>query len=218
MHSNDIFIQQKVPTIAYPKFGPHVPIEQPGHRFLVGANGLWLELRRPWLYVVRRVAESSYPQIPYGNVREELDLPPLPASVINQFALEAKEVLPNESAASIFLSQITGEWRLEMLQGVFVNHENFDYRSPPPRDDETLVIDIHSHGFHPAFFSDKDDHDDKDTTKIAAVIGFTKHSDGEIHCKAKFRLCLNGIFISMLPYRTNDQIQLQEQKNNGTYY
>lgn len=218
MHANDIFIQQNVPAVPYPKFGAHVPLEQTGHRFLLGANGLWLELRRPWLYVVRRIAETSFSQIPYGKVQEKLDLPLLPTSIINQFAQASKQVLPNESAASIFLNLVTGEWRLEMLVGVFVNHENFDYRSPPPRDDETLVIDIHSHGFHPTFFSTKDDFDDKDTTKISAVIGFTKSADGELHCNAKFRLCINGIFIPMMPNKKNDQIQLQEQRNDETYY
>ena len=131
MHPNDIFIQQNFPTVVYPKFGPHDSLEQTGHRFLLGTNGLWLELRRPWLYVVRRIAETSYPQIPYGRVQEELDLPLLPTSVINQFAQAWKDVLPNESAASIFLNQVTGEWRLEMLQGLFVNYEIFDYCSPP---------------------------------------------------------------------------------------
>lgn len=210
MHPNDIFIQKNVPTVAYPKFGPHVPLQKTGHRFLLGANGLWLEVRRPWLYVVRRISETSYSQIPYGNVQEELDLPLLPTSVINHFAQASKEVLPNESAASIFLNQVTGEWRLEMLQGVFVNHENFDYRSLPPRDNETLVIDIHSHGFHPISFSAKDNQDDNHTTKIAAVIGFNKSTNGDLQCNAKFRLCLNGIFVALKPIISNDNIHLQE--------
>ncbi|MFZ6876088.1 Mov34/MPN/PAD-1 family protein [Undibacterium sp. Di27W] len=81
-----------------------------------------------------------------------------------------------------------------------------------------MVIDIHSHGFYPAFFSAKDNLDDKDTTKIAAVISFTKSADGEIHCNAKFRLCINGIFIPMMPKKFNNQIKLQEQNNDGTYY
>jgi len=56
-----------------------------------------------------------------------------------------------------------------------------------------LVIDIHSHGNCRAFFSDTDNKDDMGATKISGVIG----NLDQTNVTAKFRLCVNGVFLPL---------------------
>jgi PRTRC genetic system protein A len=52
------------------------------------------------------------------------------------------------------------------------------------------VIDCHSHGTHPAFFSSTDDEDDRHETKFAFVVGNCASSVPSM----AMRLCAKGIF------------------------
>ena len=65
-----------------------------------------------------------------------------------------------------------------------------------------MVIDLHSHGLLGAFFSSTDNFDDRSEVKIAGVIGNLNKPE----VTTSFRLCANGVFVS-LPFESS-----QEQK------
>jgi PRTRC genetic system protein A len=48
----DRLVQQHAPTIMVPTHSDLAPLTAAGHRYLAAADGLWLELRRPWLHMV----------------------------------------------------------------------------------------------------------------------------------------------------------------------
>ena len=51
MDARDIALQQSAPVVTVPRYGGFTPLTDNGHRFLVTGDGLWLEARRPWLYL-----------------------------------------------------------------------------------------------------------------------------------------------------------------------
>ncbi|WP_163113383.1 DUF2016 domain-containing protein, partial [Acinetobacter baumannii] len=71
---------------------------------LVGTNGVFLEVVRPWLRVVRKIASYEVETaVPYGTVNEETELPcgQLPAELVGQFGEMARASMPNETGAWI---------------------------------------------------------------------------------------------------------------------
>jgi PRTRC genetic system protein A len=56
-------------------------------------------------------------------------------------------------------------------------------------DGEHIVVDVHSHGLHTAFFSAEDDADDAGAMKVSLVLG---NLDQE-RPTSKMRLCMAGL-------------------------
>ena len=66
MDARDVALQHSAPVVTVPRYGGFTPLAENGHRFLVTGDGLWLEARRPWLYLrVPLVCQKSVP-ILYG--------------------------------------------------------------------------------------------------------------------------------------------------------
>lgn len=104
MHPMDMTLQASFPTIMVPKFGSLTPLSGSGERLLVGTNGVFLEVVRPWLRVVRKIASYEVETaVPYGTVNEETELPcgQLPAELVGQFGEMARASMPNETGAWI---------------------------------------------------------------------------------------------------------------------
>ena len=71
MHPADAALQQSFPSVLVPRFGALAPMERSGERLLIAANGIFLEIVRPWLRVVRRLGTFQYrTAIPYGEAVE----------------------------------------------------------------------------------------------------------------------------------------------------
>ena len=66
---------------------------------------------------------------------------------------------------------------------------HIDYRLPALTDDETVAVDLHTHGRGLAFRSDDDDRDDQGI-KVAGVFGCVLRERPQ----AEFRLVLNGMY------------------------
>ncbi len=102
MHPMDITLQQSFPTVMVPRFGDLAPLETTGERLLIAANGVFLEVSRPWLRLVRRVAQFDVKTaVPYGPAAETTDLRcgKLPAHLIGQFARWRVRACPTRPAA-----------------------------------------------------------------------------------------------------------------------
>ena len=57
MDARDVALQHSAPVVTVPRYGGFTPLVENGHRFLVTGDGLWLEARRPWMYL--RVPSGS---------------------------------------------------------------------------------------------------------------------------------------------------------------
>ncbi|QUN31833.1 PRTRC system protein A (plasmid) [Cupriavidus sp. KK10] len=193
MHPMDITLQQSFPTVMVPRFGDLAPLETTGERLLIAANGVFLEVSRPWLRLVRRVAQFDVKTaVPYGVAAETTDLRcgKLPAQLIGQFAEMARAAMPNETGGWIVWNLPTGAFRLAPVTILSHGRGHLQYERPALVDGEVVVVDCHSHGNFPAYFSSTDNEDDQHDVKFAFVMGNCLAATPSL-C---LRLCAKGIF------------------------
>lgn len=191
VHPLDATLQAVTPTLMVPRFGTFEPLAINGHRFLVADDGLWIEVRRPWLYVLHRLAAQEQVAMPYGKLKQTIDIRRIPRRLLEDFISMAREEYPVECAAWITWQEDRDEWQLMPLAPSSAGHSHVNFARPILEEGEHLVLDIHSHGAHPAFFSSTDDDDDREF-KVAGVVGQVA-----TELQTKFRLCINGAFIDI---------------------
>jgi len=196
MDPRDIALQNATPTVMVPRFGSFEPMDEPGHRFLSASDGLWLELRRAWLYLRLPIARQNRVAMPYGSLEPVIEFVfgTLSGKLVDQFLLESREKLPNEHAAWITWNEENGNVELHTLEAINARPDLIHFHRPALDDCEHLVLDLHSHGRLPAFFSrETDDIDDRGEVKIAGVVG---NIDTPQPTTA-FRLCVLGMFLPL---------------------
>lgn len=195
MNPLDIALQSVVPTVMVPKYGNLPPMTTNGHRFLVAADGLWLEVKRNWLDLRLPLARQNTVAMPYGNVESVMEFAsePLPSHLVEAFAVAAQKASPIETAGWIVRNHVTGVFRLLMLESIEESEAHVHFVRPELDASEEMVIDLHSHGVYPAFFSGQDDIDDAGEVKISVVVG-----DGnEGVPSVMVRLCALGMAIKL---------------------
>ncbi|MCE4369733.1 PRTRC system protein A [Xanthomonas hortorum] len=190
MDARDLALQASCPVLAAPRFGTLPPMEN-GQRILVAANGVFVQVRLDWLDCIQRLAPAVGIPLPYGEVQERMVFAfgRLPIQLIETFLVEARARLPNEAAGALIFSRTTGALRLAVHPPVSASPGHITYGVPPLDADETLAVDLHTHGRLPAFWSATDDSDDIGI-KVAGVFG-------DLHRprpSAAFRLVLNGSY------------------------
>lgn len=192
MNPVDLILQRSFPSVMVPAREPLVAMSGPGERLLVAADGVYLEIMRAWVHIIRRIARYEVDTaIPYGAVEQKTQLlcGPVPPALVGEFLQMARRSLPNEVGAWIVWNALTREFRLAALPALSHGPQHLDYDRPALRDGESLVVDCHSHGAGKAFFSSTDDEDDCRDVKFALVLG---HCDREP--STALRLCAKGIF------------------------
>ena len=196
MDPRDNALQSMTPTVMVPKFGTLEPVAHPGHRFLVSSNGLWLEIKRAWLYARISIdtLKGAIP-FPYGDVEPvvELTFGKMPRDLLDRFVEQAKAALPNETAAAIIWDERLETMHLQPLEVVRAGPGHITFIQPVLRDGEHLVVDLHSHGSMSAFFSRTDNKDDRTAVKVAGVVGDLDKQEQTF----AFRLCALGMFIPL---------------------
>ena len=199
MDSRDVAQQSVMPTVMVPRYAELEELDTPGNRILMASNGVWLEVCRAWLYARVLVAHPLRIPVPYGMIHEELrfGFGKLPKAMVAQFIEQARVRSPNECAAWVVWNQRTDAWKLMMLTETSVGPNHVDVNLPTLGEDEHMVMDLHSHGLSSAFFSRKDNKDDRGEVKIAGVIGNLDKPG----VTASFRLCANGVFLP-LPFES----------------
>lgn len=191
----DTILQSTVPTIMVPKFGELVPLQENGHRFLSTSDGLWIEIRRPWIHLVLPAATQDTYAMPYGNLQKkvELTMGKVPRELVDRFIEDARREAPLECAAWIVWNETTGEFDYRWLEPLEQGPAHVKFTRPTLSANEHLIIDLHSHGHIGACFSPEDDQDDRDEVKIAYVLG--SFDKPEITFKA--RLCTMGGYLPL---------------------
>lgn len=194
MNHIDTYLQAQAPTVMVPKHESLSPLEGCGHRLLMASDGVYYEAVRPWFHLVKRIADLEPICMPYGTVEEKTELRiDFPLELTQQFRLDALDYYPNECSAWITMNTVSGEFRYIMLDAIEARPDFLRVHRPTLPDNEVLVLDLHSHGALPAFFSGQDDRDDRGEFKIAGVIG----NVGDDTPTAKFRLCAGGMFMPL---------------------
>ena len=192
----DMALLAAAPVAAVPRHTPFHPLQDNGHRFLLAEDGLYLEVRRPWLHYIHPLAKQSAVAIPYGAIQGkcELDFVSIGSALtqMKEFAAKAKADAPLEGAASLLWDHRKKAWRIEYPDIIGeATAASIRYRQVEPGPDESLAIDLHSHGRLDAFFSATDDEDDRGAVKISAVFGNLDTDKPTV----AFRLCVLGLYI-----------------------
>ncbi|MBU2766690.1 DUF2016 domain-containing protein [Acidithiobacillus ferrivorans] len=181
-----------IPVVGVPLIGALEPLEFTagtlmGVRYLLANNGLWREIRTPWLHAtVHDLPSPPKKPLPFGA------LPPI-------FSLQ----LPREAIQTAIASFV----RLARQDSACESRQDFRLSSPdtlePGRFEGSSsqatvthayddwkrgewLLDIHSHGHDRAFFSSTDNQDDNHDIKLAVVVGLVQQVAPEIVA----RLCL----------------------------
>jgi len=190
MDVRDLALQMACPVIAAPRFGP-LPDMANGQRILLAANGVFVQVKLDWLDCIQRLSPALPIPLPYGCVEERLAFTfgVLPIRLIEDFIAAGRRGLPNEVAGALIYSRRSQSLRLALCEPIAVSSQQIDYRVPAMEADETLAVDLHTHGYGRPFWSDKDDRDDQGI-KVAGVFGCLHQSQPQ----ALFRLVVNGRF------------------------
>lgn len=170
----DDIIQRQFPTVLAPRFSELEPMTESGERFVLAGDRLAFEVSRPWLHAVCTISETFKRPTPYGAGLPDgvtLRCGPIPKTLLDQFLDQALTAYPCETAAWIVWSEEHREFVYILLRIVSASNDHVEFERPLLQAGMHLVMDIHSHGAFPAFFSTQDDKDDKDQLCISAVVG-----------------------------------------------
>jgi PRTRC genetic system protein A len=192
----DYALLAAAPVAAVPRHVPFHPLQEAGHRFLLAEDGLYLEVRRPWIHFIQQLAKQTAVAIPYGPIKGkcELDFGAIGSALeqMREFAAKARADAPIEAAASLLWDHRKRSWRIEYPDIIGeASASHIQYRQVEPGPDESLAIDLHSHGYGHAFFSTTDDEDDRGAVKISAVFGNLDTATPTV----AFRMCVLGLYI-----------------------
>ncbi|AQW28837.1 PRTRC system protein A [Ralstonia syzygii subsp. celebesensis] len=196
----DSKLWDSAPTVAVPKFAEFQELQEVGHRFLATAEGLFVEVRRPWLHLIQPVAPLNGQTVrpPYGTVKPKVKLAfeRLGAAFpfVRDFIDAARAAAPNEHAAWVIWNSRSGDLQYRELAITIASPDAISYDRPALAPHESLVVDLHSHGVTDAFFSSTDNEDDAGEVKISCVVGSL--ADGKTP-SIQFRLCALGMFLPL---------------------
>lgn len=195
MNQLDAYFQNLVPTVMVPTAEPLVELDAEGHRFLAAADGLWLEVKRPWLHLIWPVAQQSIVAMPYGALTKKCVVAAgsVPKGMLQQFAAEACRTPQVECAAWLLWDEQRQQYQYQTVEVLRAGPRHISYNRPVLADHEHLVVDMHSHGQLQAFFSGEDNEDDAGEVKFSFVVGQCDLAQPS----QVMRLCALGLFIDV---------------------
>lgn len=188
----DIALQASCSALAVPKFTA-LPDMAMGQRVLVAGDGVFLQVKTAWLDCILPLASLGI-RLPYGHVSPSIRCAfgKVPSVLLREFVDWARASLPDEVAGGLVYSSATGKLRLARYESAWKSPHGVAYRLPPLPPDETVAVDLHSHGSAAAFFSATDDADDLGI-KIAGVFGEVDQPDPT----CRFRLVVGRVKLDL---------------------
>lgn len=156
------------PPVPVPRFGTLDDLAVGRKRFLLASDGVYLEVRSEALHARLRIAPV---QLPYGSTNEFLRPAggPLEVSWLGQLANLALCDGTREVAAGI----VRGPEGWALVEPPVLSASGSHVTYADVFEDKALLIDMHSHGAHPEYFSAIDDESDmsREGPYIAVVLG-----------------------------------------------
>lgn len=169
----DALVQGHTPVTMVPLHSAFEPMTRFGHRFLLAGDGLWIEARKPWCHVLWPVAACPDVVIPAGRLAAGIELAfgRLPMWAVERFVEDAREVTPNEVGAVVIWNAVDGSLRYERCASLVAGVGHLRAHWPALGADEHVVMDLHSHGPIPAYFSGTDRSDTGADLMVCGVVG-----------------------------------------------
>lgn len=155
-HPADVALLSATPMLMAPRFGSLPPL-LPGHsRHIAASDGIYLQARSNVMDITCRL---SAVQLPYGKATSSVRLigGPIPAHILQSAEDQAKAAMPNEWAGLILYRDRRYELWTPSSAAATPSRVSYLTGGVDPLD---IVVDLHSHGGGPAFFSRTDDADD----------------------------------------------------------
>ncbi|TXI07693.1 MAG: PRTRC system protein A [Rhizobium sp.] len=176
------------PALMMPRYGKLPEIEVGHVRFLVGRGGIYVESRSYAVHGCLQIASAQ--QLPFGDVQPFFHTQggPIPQSLRQELLRQARAALPNEYAALVLWQN--GEYRLHTPKVLSASPHRIHY-STADFDPLEVVIDVHSHGVGPAFFSGTDNQDDLASPMLLFQAMVMGRLDREVHEEVA-RMVING--------------------------
>lgn len=187
----DVALQHSCPALSAPRFGA-LPDMENGQRVIVAANGVFVHVK---LDCIVRIADlAPVPALPFGALRERVafSFGVIPVTLLERFVEAGRCGLPNEVAGGLIYSRRTKGLRLAVFDAIRACPDRIDYRMPDLASDETVAVDLHTHGRDAAFWSPTDNRDDRGI-KVAGVFGHLHQAKPS----AAFRLAVNGHYVPL---------------------
>lgn len=168
-----------------------VPLSTPGHRFILGRQGLFKEVRRAWMHAIVCLAPAV---LPYGPVTQRFTIVEnVPRRLMSEFEAMAHRAAPLHAAPKETAAWVVWDENRRDFELIDVSYAatavTCEVRRPQLPPHQHLVLDLHSHHQMPAVFSGADDVDDSEGSivKISGVLG-TVYTNPTW----SLRLCIEG--------------------------
>lgn len=167
----DAALFSATPMLMAPRFGRLEPLPVGSRRLVAASNGVYLQARSQALDLCLRVASLV---MPYGPMSQWLRpaCGPIPRARLTPLLQLAQASPDREIAALLTLSANAPDGvGLQRPETLTASGSHITYRDAV--EDDLLLLDCHSHGQHPAFWSSQDDESDlsRPGPYISAVIG-----------------------------------------------
>lgn len=174
MNTLDCVLQAACPCVMVPRYEPLSLLADDKHRFLAAGDGLYVEVRRPWIHAILKIIGSPI-SLPYGQPPSLFSINLHRRSLVSglrHFIHRAREMSPIEHAAWLIYDSIQGAMGYIEPEVVSQGTAHIQYLRPDVTATSLPVVDCHSHGTLAADFSSVDEIDDKtDDAKLAFVVG-----------------------------------------------
>lgn len=181
------------PVLPMPHRG-HLPKLEPGERrYVIARDGLYVQAKTLALEVC--VALAHTPALPFGPLESKLTLAGglLSRECFKRMCSEAAAQSPQEWAALVHWDIEHQCYEFNTVASLHHSEAHFAYDSAS-REESRLVLDVHSHGSGPAFFSATDDASDRYGVYFATVLG---RCDAPEHIEVRTRLVIDGLRIPL---------------------
>jgi PRTRC genetic system protein A len=165
----DRVLDAACPLRSAPRYTAHQQTPAGAKCIIAAADGLYIEAASGALRVRQRIAALP---LPYGPLAPSVELVhgPVPRDLFAQFIRRACESPDREVAAAIVATSSGYELHWPNVLSSSAGHVRF---IDDIDDEESIVVDLHSHGRHRAFFSPTDDQSDltRRGPLLAMVVG-----------------------------------------------
>ncbi|MFD2274621.1 PRTRC system protein A [Undibacterium arcticum] len=155
-HPMDVLYQSMTPTHMVPVRGEFEPLSEPGQRFLVAKDGLWMEVKTPWLYLCYPLAQQTAVDIPCGALEPSIDFhygsPPV--YLLQRFQHASKDANQHPISAWISWNELTGFRYYELQRDTAA--DDVAFTDPVLGEGETVAFVLTSRGVGSVSATDND--------------------------------------------------------------
>lgn len=172
----DCALLGQTPALMMPRFGDLPDLGENERRYVLAHDGVYLQARSPVMQVCLRMTKTAC-CLPFGVLQEKVLLTGglMPAGILADLSARAVAASPKEWAA--FVVWDGAKHRVVEPEKISYSGSHISYLRPTDEQAGTVVLDIHSHGEHEAFFSATDDRSDLDGVYFACVLGNCKSAE-----------------------------------------